>query len=103
MSKEHNLNNADNQQLNMAGVRQHAMLWWNNLSNARKAEICDTNTWLVGSIRHWGKLTGGEIEQLFNIEYSLFLETCRNDKCVYNVSKICKCKDIGSTCISHVV
>ena len=102
MNNELNSNNPQNQQLNIAGVRQRAILWWNNLASARKTEICDTNTWLVGSVRRWETLTGSEIEQLFNREYSLFWETCRNDKCVYNVSKTCKCKDIGSTCSSHV-
>jgi len=82
--------------------RELAMNWWNNLISARKTEICDINTWLVGSIRRHETLTGNEIEQLFNKEYSLYWENCYNKNCIYNVSLVCKCKDVGSTCQSYI-
>lgn len=86
---------------NIVDDRSIAMSWWNGLASARKTQICDTNTWLVGSVRRWETLTGREIEQLYSREYSLYGNPCRNNKCVYNVSRVCKCNDVGSTCKSH--
>ena len=86
---------------NIVDARSIAMLWWDGLASARKTQICDTNTWLVGSVRRWETLTGREIEQLYSREYSLYSNPCRNNKCVYNVSTVCKCNDVGSTCKSH--
>ena len=94
-------NSEQNPQSCQTDVRRSAMSWWNKLSSGRKTQICDANTDLVGSIRRWETLTGSEIEKLFNKEYSLFFETCRNYKCVYNVANNCKCTHIGSTCQSH--
>jgi hypothetical protein len=88
--------------LDIADVRQRAMKWWNPLCSARKTEICDTNTELVGSIRRWETLTGSEIEKLFCKEFSLFWNNCYNKTCVYNVSSTCKNRNIGSTCQGHV-
>lgn len=87
---------------NIVDDRSVAMLWWNGLSSARKTQICDTNTWLVGIVvRRWETLTGREIEQLYSREHPLYNNPCRNNKCVYNVSTVCKCNDVDSTCKSH--
>jgi len=49
--------------------RELAMNWWNNLASARKTNLCDTNTELVGNVRRWETLTGREIEQIYFKEY----------------------------------
>jgi hypothetical protein len=45
--------------------RTTAMAWWNDLASARKTQICDNNTELVGHVRRWETLTGREIEMLY--------------------------------------
>ena len=94
----------NNTQLPQSSVRQRALSWWNNLSSLRKTQLCDTNEDILikGIPRRWEKLTGREIERIFNKEYSLYFEDCRNEKCVYNVARNCKCSHIGSTCSVHV-
>lgn len=41
--------------------------WWDNLASARKTQICDTNTQLVGHVRRWETLKEEEIEELYDI------------------------------------
>ena len=46
-------------------MREKAMYWWNSLGSQRKTQLCDTNTTLLGSVRRYETLTGGEIEQIY--------------------------------------
>jgi len=52
----------------MKTTREQALYWWNNLSSARKTQLCDTNTDIVGKVRRWETLTGREIEQIWKKE-----------------------------------
>ena len=59
----------------------------------------------------WGHLDSNTVEQYFKDRSAAFLEElksetlfkkrCTNEKCVYNVSRTCKCTDIGNTCKSY--
>ena len=49
--------------------RDHAMVWWNNMSSPQKTRLCDTNTEIIGHVRRWETLTGSEIERMYNANF----------------------------------
>jgi len=48
MNKEQNLNNPQIQQLNIADVRQRALLWWNKQSKNRKHLLYQNYRFKIG-------------------------------------------------------
>lgn len=95
MNNEQNINKPQSQQLNIAGVRQRALLWWKSLGDGI-GEIADKY------YRGCETIQEHQIEEIYNKEHSLFKQKCYSKKCVYNVSSICKCSAVGSVCQSHV-
>nr|WP_298659961.1 hypothetical protein [uncultured Flavobacterium sp.] len=95
MNKEQNSDNPQSQQLNIAGVRQRALLWWKSLGDDI-GEIADKY------YRGCETIQEHQIEEIYHKEHSLFKQSCYSKKCVYNVSSICKCSTVGSVCQSHV-
>jgi hypothetical protein len=104
MNKEQNLNNVESQQLNIAGVRQRALTWWNSMNLEDKFyKTIKHNELIEGDrTRHPDTLTGREIEIIYNADNSLFKLPCYAKRCVYNVSYVCKCSTVGGVCQSHV-
>lgn len=60
--------------------RKIAMTWWNNLSAEYKCQICIMSQELLGGLRLWQKLTGREIEMLYNgIDEDFILYQCLDE------------------------
>ena len=66
MNKEQNSDNPLNQQLNIAGVRQRALLWWNKQSKNRKHLLYQNYRFKIGlqnnSIH---RVKGNEIDAMY--------------------------------------
>ena len=85
----------ENGNLPVFSVRQRALQWWKELGDDI-GEMADKYN------RGCETIQEHQIEEIYNKEHSLFKTDCRNKKCVYNVSSICKCTGVGSVCQSHV-
>lgn len=67
--KAENSNTPLQPRLDIAGVRQRAMLWWNNLDDNLNDGF---SKWKLGYKyydRHWMSLTGREIEIIYKCEH----------------------------------
>ena len=66
MEKEQNSNNSQSQQLNIADVRQRALLWWNKQSKNRKRLLYQNYRFKIGlqnnSIHN---VNGDEIDAMY--------------------------------------
>ena len=65
MNKEQTSNNAETQQLNIADVRQRALLWWKSLGDGI-GEMADKY------YRGCETIQEHQIEEIYNKEHSLF-------------------------------
>ena len=63
MNNEQNLNKPQTQQLNIADVRQCAMLWWNNLRLTER--VVEMNKYGIEPYRSSDTLTDTEIQAIF--------------------------------------
>jgi hypothetical protein len=102
--KAENLQNPLQPSLDIAGVRQRALIWWNSMNLEDKFyKTIKHNELIVGDrTRHPDTLTVSEIEIIYDAENSLFKKPCYAKKCVYNVLSVCKCSTVGNVCQSHV-
>ena len=69
MNNEQNLNEPQNQQLNIAGVRQRALDWWNKLPIYNMDKPCKRVYSNLYFEREPSSLTGREIEAIYNAEH----------------------------------